>query len=158
MTREEVLEKIRQVIRDCVPEMVGSELQEDTVINTETAIDSMGFILVICKLEALFDVRIPERQWQKLSTMGDVAERLHSNKTYVSKLVNDTYNLGFPELINTLRVDYAEQYIMSHRNAKQTQIASECGFLSASAFNNTFKRITGMTPKMWIAAHQAEEN
>ena len=23
MTREEVLEKIRQVIRDCVPEMVG---------------------------------------------------------------------------------------------------------------------------------------
>lgn len=91
-------------------------------------------------------------------SLGDVAERLHSNKTYVSKLVNDTYNLGFPELINTLRVDYAEQYIMSHRNAKQTQIASECGFLSASAFNNTFKRITGMTPKMWIAAHQAEEN
>ena len=45
MTREEVLEKIRQVIRDCVPEMVGSDLSEDTVINTETAIDSMGFIL-----------------------------------------------------------------------------------------------------------------
>ena len=76
MTREEVLEKIRQVIRDCVPEMAGEELNEDTVINTETAIDSMGFILVICKLEALFDVRIPERQWQKLSTMGDVADAI----------------------------------------------------------------------------------
>ena len=90
-------------------------------------------------------------------SLGDVADRLHSNKTYVSKLVNDTYNLGFPELINTLRVDYAEQYIMTHRNAKQTQIAAECGFLSASAFNTTFKRITGMTPKMWIATHQDEE-
>ena len=90
-------------------------------------------------------------------SLGDVAERLHSNKTYVSKLVNDTYNLGFPELINTLRVDYAEQYIMSHRNAKQTQIASECGFLSASAFNNTFRKITGMTPKMWIASHLDDE-
>ena len=74
MTREEVLDSIRKVIRDCVPEMVTEELNEDTVINTETAIDSMGFILVICKLEALFNVRIPERQWQKLSTLGDVAD------------------------------------------------------------------------------------
>ena len=74
MTREEVLDQIRKVIRDSVPEMVGTELNEDTVINTETAIDSMGFILVICKLEALFNVRIPERQWQKLSTLGDVAD------------------------------------------------------------------------------------
>ena len=76
MTREEVLEKIRQVIRDCVPDMAANDLKEDTVINTETAIDSMGFILVICKLESLFDVRIPERQWQKLSTMGDVADAI----------------------------------------------------------------------------------
>ena len=76
MTREEVLEKIRKVIVDCVPEMVTEELNEDTVINTETAIDSMGFILVICKLEAMFDVRIPERQWQKLSTVGDVADAI----------------------------------------------------------------------------------
>ena len=76
MTREEVLEKIRQVIRDCVPDMAADDLKEDTVINTETAIDSMGFILVICKLEALFDVRIPERQWQKLSTLGDVADAI----------------------------------------------------------------------------------
>ena len=76
MTREEVLEKIRQVIRDCVPDLAADDLKEDTVINTETAIDSMGFILVICKLEAMFDVRIPERQWQKLSTLGDVADAI----------------------------------------------------------------------------------
>ncbi len=76
MTREEAIEKICQVIRDCVPEMAPADLREDTVINTETAIDSMGFILVICKLEAMFDVRIPERQWQKLSTVGDVADAI----------------------------------------------------------------------------------
>ena len=76
MTRDEVLEKIRQVIHDCVPELATTELTENTVINTETAIDSMGFILVICKLEALFNVRIPERQWKKLSTMGDVADAI----------------------------------------------------------------------------------
>ena len=85
-------------------------------------------------------------------TLQDVAERLHSNKTYISKLVNNTYNQGFPELINTLRVDYAEQYILNHRDAKQEAIATACGFLSASSFNSIFKKITGMTPKVWAAS------
>ena len=74
MTRQEVLENIRTVVYNCYPDMEGQKLEEDTVINTETAIDSMGFILIICKLEALFNVKIPERQWAKLSTVGDVAD------------------------------------------------------------------------------------
>lgn len=76
MTREEVLEKTIKVIRDCAPELGDMELKEDSVVNTDMAIDSMGFILIICRLEALFDVRIPERQWQKLSTLGDVADAI----------------------------------------------------------------------------------
>ena len=85
-------------------------------------------------------------------TLDEVAEELHSNKTYISKMVNNTYNLGFPELINILRVDYAEQYILAHREAKQEEIAAKCGFLSASTFNTIFKKVTGMTPKVWIAS------
>ena len=76
MTRQEVLDQTRKIIYDCFPDMKDVDLQEDTVINTETAIDSMGFVLVICKLEALFDVRIPERQWQKLQTLGDVVDAI----------------------------------------------------------------------------------
>ncbi len=76
MTRQDVIQEIKTVIFNCFPDMEGQELTEDTVINTETAIDSMGFVLVICKLEALFDVRIPERQWSKLLTMGDVADAI----------------------------------------------------------------------------------
>ena len=77
MTRQEVLEKTKKVIHDCFPDMDVDSLTEDSVINTETAIDSMGFVLVICKLEALFDVKIPERQWNKLSTLGDVVDALY---------------------------------------------------------------------------------
>ena len=76
MTRQEVLDQTVKIIYDCFPDMKDVDLQEDTVINTETAIDSMGFVLVICKLEALFDVRIPERQWKKLQTLGDVVEAI----------------------------------------------------------------------------------
>ena len=76
MTRQEIIDQIKRVILDCFPDMNGEELREDSVINTETAIDSMGFVLVICKLESLFDVKIPERQWAKLLTLGDVADAI----------------------------------------------------------------------------------
>ena len=77
MSRKEVLEKTKGVIFDCFPDLKDQELTEDTVINNETAIDSMGFVLIICKLEALFDVRIPERQWKKLQTLGDVVDAIY---------------------------------------------------------------------------------
>ena len=87
-------------------------------------------------------------------SLDDVALKLGTNKVYVSRLVNNAYNLGFPELINILRVDYAEQYILNHGEARQDEIAHACGFLSASSFNTTFKKVTGMTPKVWIASQQ----
>ena len=77
MTRQDVLEKTKRIIFDCFPDMEETGLQEGSVINTETAIDSMGFVLVICKLEALFDVKIPERQWKKLQTLGDVVDAIY---------------------------------------------------------------------------------
>ncbi|MBQ4381148.1 MAG: acyl carrier protein [Oscillospiraceae bacterium] len=78
MTRAEILETTRQVIYNSVPELEGTELNEDTVINTDAAIDSMGFTLVICRLEAKFDIRIPNRQWQRLRTLGDVVDAIET--------------------------------------------------------------------------------
>ena len=76
MNREEILKKTVEVIYECVPEMEGTELSEESVINTDTAIDSMGFTLIICRLEATFNVKIPDRQWQKLYTVGDVVNAI----------------------------------------------------------------------------------
>ena len=76
MTREEIVAKIRQIIYDCFPDMADEQFDESTVVNTDTGIDSMGFVLIICKLEAMFGVKIPERQWKKLSTIGDVANAI----------------------------------------------------------------------------------
>ena len=76
MTRQEIIDQTKRVIYDCFPDMQELDLREDSVINTDTAIDSMGFVLVICKLEALFNVKIPERQWQKLQTLGDVVDAI----------------------------------------------------------------------------------
>ena len=76
MTRSEISERTKKVIYDSVPELEGVDLQEDTVVNTDMGMDSMNFILVICRLEAEFDVRIPNRQWSKLSTLGQVIDAI----------------------------------------------------------------------------------
>ena len=84
-------------------------------------------------------------------TLNEVADRMHTNKTYLSKMINGAFSLGFPEVLNSLRIDYAKQYMLANPDATQYQIASECGFLSASAFNSVFKKLTGITPKLWLA-------
>jgi len=76
MTRQEIFDRTIEIVHECVPETEGQDLREETVINTDTAIDSMGFTLIICRIEADFGVRIPDRQWQKLYTVGDVVSAI----------------------------------------------------------------------------------
>ncbi|MCR5761388.1 MAG: acyl carrier protein [Sphaerochaetaceae bacterium] len=71
-TRAEILEITKEIIYESAPELEGKPLSEETVINTDTGIDSMGFTLIICRLEARFDVKIPDRQWKKLQSLSDV--------------------------------------------------------------------------------------
>ena len=85
--------------------------------------------------------------------LADIATMLDTNRTYVSRLVNNTYNMSFSDYINTLRIDYAEQYLLHNRDAKQSDIAAACGFPNASAFNSVFKKVTGVTPKVWLATN-----
>ena len=84
----------------------------------------------------------------------DVASMLKTNRTYISKLVNNTYHMSFSDFINTLRIDYAEQYLLHNRGAKQDEIAKSCGFPNASSFNSVFRKITGVTPKTWYKEHK----
>ena len=76
MTRNEIYNRVLEIVHECVPETEDQELSESSVINTDTAIDSMGFTLIICRIEAAFDVKIPDRQWQKLYTIGDVVSAI----------------------------------------------------------------------------------
>jgi acyl carrier protein len=74
VTREEVIAKTRKLIQDNVPDMFGKELKEDTLLNAEGNMDSMGFILVLTKLEGEYNVKIPDEEWDQLRTLGDVAD------------------------------------------------------------------------------------
>lgn len=159
---EEAIERIREKIGDNLhidDWKAGLDIPETRAIN-QSIFNAISESWEEDSLMAKFQKLMMNEQLflQPSLTLGDVAEQLGTNKTYVSKLVNNAYNMGFPELINTLRVDYAEQYILAHRDAIQSEVAVKCGFLSASAFNNIFKKVTGVTPNIWKANIERSEH
>lgn len=83
-------------------------------------------------------------------SIAAVAQMLGVDKNELSDYISQTYGMNFLNYINMLRIDYAEQYILNHKDATQKQIAMSCGFASASAFNLAFSKITGVTPKIWL--------
>lgn len=76
MERSEIKERTIKVIRACAPELEGTPLEEDTVINTDTALDSMGFIYIMCKIEDEFQIKISERRWSKMKTLRDLLDEI----------------------------------------------------------------------------------
>jgi len=78
--QEEIFKTIVQIIDDYLPGVINEKLTMDTVINNEAGVDSLGFVLIISKLEAKYDIKISERKMSKFLTIGDVV-RYISDKT-----------------------------------------------------------------------------
>lgn len=78
-----------------------------------------------------------------------VAAKLGTNRFYISRLVNVEQSMTFRDYINSLRINYAKDYMKQHPTDTQEQVAFACGFSSASYFNRKFKLITGYSPQNW---------
>ncbi|MDY3931582.1 MAG: acyl carrier protein [Erysipelotrichaceae bacterium] len=76
MTREEIVESVIQVVQQNVPELAQGTMDAGTRLNTETNMDSMGFILVMTKLEGMYGVKIPDAEWDRIVSVGDVADAI----------------------------------------------------------------------------------
>lgn len=75
-TRDELREKTIKLIHDFIPELQDAELSEDSVVNTDTNIDSLSLIMLITKVESTFDIRIPRKEWNKISTLGELLDKV----------------------------------------------------------------------------------
>lgn len=82
-------------------------------------------------------------------SVAHAAEWLGVEKAKLNDYIERTYGMSFMSYLNMLRIDYAELYILGHGDVTQNEIALACGFSGASAFNTTFSKLTGVTPKIW---------
>ena len=66
-------------------------------------------------------------------TMQDVADRTGYNRTYVAAVFKNHLG-GFFTYVNTLRLDYADQYRKKHPKASVVEISNESGFNSRTTY------------------------
>jgi len=78
-TRDELRTKTIKLIHDFIPELQDAELDETSMINTDTNIDSLSLIMLVTKVESTFDVRIPRKEWNKINTLGDLLDRVEKS-------------------------------------------------------------------------------
>lgn len=84
--------------------------------------------------------------------ISDVSLLLRTNRTYVSKIVNEELNTSFCDLVNNYRVNYAEELLRSPLQANTfsiTEIAEMSGFSSESSFYRVFKNKKGISPGVY---------
>lgn len=75
-TTEEVKTRARELIAELLPEAFPGEIEDDTVLSAEGNVDSMGFILILTKLEGEFNAFVPDETWGDLRTLDDVAQAI----------------------------------------------------------------------------------
>ena len=81
-------------------------------------------------------------------SLSELATKLSTNHSYLSKAINTHYGMNFKEVLNQFRVKAACRLLMSDFTNKFTMesISGEVGFNSTSSFYSSFKKYTGVSP------------
>lgn len=83
----------------------------------------------------------------------NVAKKIGTNTSYLSKVINSHYGKNFNTYINDLRINYAILRLKNDvifRSYSIQSIAEEIGYKSADSFTKYFKKDTGLNPSFYI--------
>lgn len=83
--------------------------------------------------------------------LQDVADLLHSNRTYISDCIKTARGQSFTQFINAYRLDEAMKQLQQYPEKKISAVWSEAGFATESSFFRAFKAANGVTPNEWRA-------
>lgn len=87
-------------------------------------------------------------------SLSTVASQFNTNQSYISELINSSRNKSFNQYINDLRIDYICRKIYEdsvYQNYKISHLAELSGYPSHTAFTKIFKKVTGISPSVYIA-------
>ena len=87
-------------------------------------------------------------------SLTDLAKKLNTNVSVLSKAINKSFGMNFNDFINYYRVQAVIEKLKAGEQKTQTLlgIAYDCGFNSKATFNRAFKKVTDTNPKNFIAA------
>jgi AraC-like DNA-binding protein len=99
------------------------------------------------KESILLNQKILNEKWylEPRLSLRQLAQRLASNESYISRTINKGLGKSFNAYINQFRVDYAKDLI-NQNETSMLIIALDSGFNSKATFNRVFKEHSGLTP------------
>lgn len=78
----------------------------------------------------------------------DLAQRLGTNRTYLSLAVRQFSGESFSDYVNHARIKYAMELLLRGDSPKNVEYS--CGYISSSTFYRQFQRVTGSSPSVWL--------
>lgn len=86
-------------------------------------------------------------------TLIGLSNKLKTNRTYLSKIINLNYNCTFSEFVNMRRIEHALSIIHDRKSKGLSlkEISAECGYANQASFIRNFSKIMGKTPSEYIA-------
>ncbi|MEO7991195.1 MAG: helix-turn-helix domain-containing protein [Chryseolinea sp.] len=99
------------------------------------------------QLEVLMELEKPYLDSE--ITLPKLAELLKLNTYQASYLINSCFNENFFTFVNRYRLDKCKRMLIdpTYNHLSILGIAFECGFNSKTAFNTSFKKYVGLSPK-----------
>jgi AraC-like DNA-binding protein len=85
-------------------------------------------------------------------SVNKLARKLKTNTSYLSAIINSRFEESFKTVINKYRIAEARRLLASpgYANFSIEGIAEEVGFHSRSAFYQSFRQVTGLTPSQYM--------
>ena len=85
-------------------------------------------------------------------TLKELAAKLKTNTSLLSKVINTGFGKNFNDFINSFRVEAVKAKIQQEdtQHLTLTAIAFECGFNSKATFNRAFKKFEGKSPREFM--------
>ena len=86
-----------------------------------------------------------EKNYKKTLSLASMAEALGYEYCYFSKVFHRLFSMNFNDYINIYRFNEACA-MLNETDMTVTEVSYESGFQSIRSFNNTFKRLAGVSP------------
>jgi AraC-like DNA-binding protein len=83
-----------------------------------------------------------------LASLSDLSKRIGESHHHVSQVINERLGKNFYELLAHYRIEKARQILTADKQGKVTieELSEIVGYNSKTAFNNAFRKLSGMTP------------
>ena len=85
-------------------------------------------------------------------SLPQLADILNIHPNYLSQVINERFQKNFYDFVNYYRIEEFKNIVSLEKNRNKTffALALDCGFNSKASFNNSFKKLTGITPSQFV--------